>query len=370
MIRLDDLEALALMVNFEYDGGHNSPIDSRLGSLFLTHDALVLLTLQARVQTYSGSTGLQNGCSLLAKAEERHMLLFWHVYGLDAFHCLDTRKFSRIRDDHVEAVEQLPLSESGGYLDAILALAVIARKTLATFCSPQAKPNGVQLNEVLALYQELDQWHNKTCPPHLRWQAYVCSHTESCNTEKTSSSAKASRVTRLQRAVLAILELNCYMQIESSALQCASRGRPGLEGEVLELRVEYETLHQISELATFFQWMAADQSQNHQIGPSLADLAPNILRNVCTGVCVWLCLRVQATQHGGLPEQLTSRIGPGQKSQTEGEEKRRQQIANHAVVASTLRSAVASAISHSDTERMVAHLDELLKPLMSYDGAE
>jgi hypothetical protein len=89
-IRLDDLEALALMINFDYDDSAGPPLLSNLGRLFLTH-------------------------------------AYWHTYGLDAFHCLDKKQMSRIPNNDVGSSEKLSLHETKDYFNALLALAVIAR---------------------------------------------------------------------------------------------------------------------------------------------------------------------------------------------------------------------------------------------------
>lgn len=147
--RLDDLEALALMVDFEYDDAHSPPIDSRLGDLFLTHDSLVLLTLQARI--HNSSSQSLSSLTLLAKADDRRTLLFWHVYGLDAFHSLDCKNISRIPNDAIEINEVLSSHRASGYLDAMLALAIVARRIIHVFCFKEGRQGGVKFDELQLL---------------------------------------------------------------------------------------------------------------------------------------------------------------------------------------------------------------------------
>ncbi|KAL5358459.1 hypothetical protein BJX96DRAFT_43225 [Aspergillus floccosus] len=96
-IRLDDIEALALMVGFDYesDGNTASALHSQLGALFLTHQSLVLMTLQ--YQIFCPPT--------LERAAERKALLLWHVYGLDAFYCLDHGVMSRIQEEDIDVIK-------------------------------------------------------------------------------------------------------------------------------------------------------------------------------------------------------------------------------------------------------------------------
>ncbi len=52
-VRLDDLEALALMIEFEYEDAGSLPLHSNLGRLFLTHESLTLMTLQFPIHNRS-----------------------------------------------------------------------------------------------------------------------------------------------------------------------------------------------------------------------------------------------------------------------------------------------------------------------------
>ncbi|KAE8337422.1 hypothetical protein BDV24DRAFT_177522 [Aspergillus arachidicola] len=136
-IRLDDIEALALMVGFAYESGGDIPaqLHSQLETLFLTHESLVLMTLQYQIQCPP----------TLERTAERKALLLWHVYGLDAFYCLDRGVMSRIQEDDIEDVkptESFTGHETGSYLDTMLSLAATARRITRTICSPRAKRGG------------------------------------------------------------------------------------------------------------------------------------------------------------------------------------------------------------------------------------
>ncbi len=342
-IRLDELEALALMVNFEFEDDHSSGLESRLGNLFLTHESLVLMTLELRDDSRALST--QALGSSLARAQERRTLLFWHVYGLDAFHCLDRSCISRIQDDHVELVEQRPSNQFEGYLDAILALALIARKTAQTLCSSKAKRKGVKLHEIQCLFDHLHRWHDEAGLSCLQLQGSDCSQPKAKAKCRKSSSAQSTHGTQLQQAVLRFLELNCYMQIESIVAQNGTK-QDALEGEILDLRVAHETLRAISDVVGAFDWETMVERQNRQSDlHSLFDLAPQLLRDICAGVCTWMCLRGRALQHGSQDATVCAD---------------RRKLASYAKVARKMRSAVASATSHRDTEEVVARLDDQL----------
>ena len=79
-IRLDDLEALALMVNFDYGNANSPALHSNLGALFLKHESLVLMVLQSRIEDCISTA--DDSIVSLARARERRVLLYWHVYGL------------------------------------------------------------------------------------------------------------------------------------------------------------------------------------------------------------------------------------------------------------------------------------------------
>lgn len=69
-MRLDDLEAMALMIDFKFDDAH---ISSTLSwKLFITYEALVLMTLQIRNRGLRASDPL----ATLACADERFALLY------------------------------------------------------------------------------------------------------------------------------------------------------------------------------------------------------------------------------------------------------------------------------------------------------
>jgi len=126
----------------------------------------VLMTLQSRICD-PGSTS-SDPSEMLARAGERRVLLYWHVYGLDAFHCLDRKQISYIPDYDAGRHESLPQHEAKSYFDAILALAIIARNTVQTLCSPAAKRRGVESNDVDVLYEQLYHWRNHSCPKALQ----------------------------------------------------------------------------------------------------------------------------------------------------------------------------------------------------------
>ena len=367
-VRLDELEALALMVDFEYDNTHSSTLESRLGDLFLTHDCLVLMTLQARIESYDQDSGM-----LLARATERCSLLFWHIYGLDAFHSLNRKSMSRIQDNHSELVDPLSPHSTGSYLDAILALAMIAREILSTFCSPKSKRQGVSLNDVEPLYEKMHHWRNHSCPSYLQWPGGNSSQPESKNGYQRASHARVRSHTELQRAVVGLLELNCYMQMEDCITQHGIQELETLEGEILGLRIEYETLRAINNVTSPSQsTLLVLNCGDETTLPSLADMSPQILRNICAGVCMWLCRRVQAMQRQSSSSQSPLSKSVGQRKKEDGREPLiLGRVAGYAAKAKLLRDIAASAISHKDTSQLIAGLDTQLDLLgVSTDGTK
>lgn len=147
-IRLDDLEALALMINFDYEDSNRPPLYTNLGRLFSRHESLVLMTLQLRVQGRASTSSSSGLAVILARSRERRLLLYWHVYGLDAFHCLDRKQVSLVPDRDIIEDDDLPPHNAKDFLDAIFGLTVIARKILQRFCNNSAKIQGIDPNHV------------------------------------------------------------------------------------------------------------------------------------------------------------------------------------------------------------------------------
>ncbi|KAJ5096807.1 hypothetical protein N7456_007528 [Penicillium angulare] len=364
-IRLDDLEALALMANFEYEESDSSdkgslPLYSNLGRLFLKHESLVLMTLQYTIEdTFYTLHGSSSSSSSLARAQERRVLLYWHVYGLDAFHCLDRKQISLIPDKEVaenedEDDDELPQHEARDFLDAILELSVIARKILKKLCSKSAKRAGIDSVHVHGIYALIYRWRNHTCPSHLRRY-----ETEDCpgglGFELTTSDNDGRPITQnryiqLHRAVLWALEINCLMQVENYVSEFGIKDSGHLAGEIIRARVEYESLSALSDMLSICRWM--NQHDIHENGNefSLVDLAPLALRNVCAGLCFWICQRgITAIQRGSAQIQTQMQV----QTQTQ-----KQMMESYIENARLLRDTAAKAVSHRDTGDVLERLDK------------
>lgn len=209
--RLDDLEALALMLGFEYDDAASSPIHANLGRLFLTHESLVLMMLQS--QRHDDSTPNAPRSEPPFRTRERRVLLNWHVYGIDAFHCLDRKQQSHIPDDDAIGDEILSQHEAKDYFDAILALAIVARKITHSLCSTAARRKGVSTDDVRLMYELLAHWRSHSCPIHLQRRRDGAGNLVAGEDNNVSA---ADVHLQLRRAVLWALEINCIMQIEAS----------------------------------------------------------------------------------------------------------------------------------------------------------
>ncbi|KAJ5742583.1 uncharacterized protein N7511_011315 [Penicillium nucicola] len=159
---LDVLEGMALMVDFNYDYAHTHADDP--WNLFMTHDALVLLTLQSRKR---GPGDLDPSASF-ASADERFTLLYWNVFGLDAFECLDDKSMSLISDDAFTLTEDLLNHEAGSYLDAILSLSIIARRIAGKLCNTTAGAAGIACEDITVLHEQLSHWRHNTLPLELQ----------------------------------------------------------------------------------------------------------------------------------------------------------------------------------------------------------
>jgi hypothetical protein len=354
-IPLEDLEALALMVDFEYDNDHadgteEAPREANLGKLFLTHEALVMMLLRSQPM---GQRSAEGKC---------RMLLYWHVYGLEAFHCLDRKTQSHIQDlDSIDDAGSVQ-HEARDYFDAILGLAIIARKITTTLCSPAAKRGGIKMHDVRAMYERLEEWRRNGCPKHLRRERNPAGDLVHDLTETGAQSAGGEKWWHLQlrRAVLWALEINCTMQIEACVDSIGLR-QEGWASEQIVLRIEAESLRGVSEMRDIAEWMGKIETEARRVAElgsnvsagvlryALTDLAPNILRNACAGTSYWICQR-------GIDTFARYDKPSGQKYVRE-EGMGKEQVKRYQETASVLRDAAAVAVSHQDTAKVIERVD-------------
>lgn len=311
--RLDDVEALALMVGFRYE----EDAVNGLEGLFLSHDALVLMALQLRSSSKEANT--------LSRAAERHSLLFWHVYGLDAFACLDKKTASRIP----ETQPTLGMPDTGsGYLDAVLSLAVIVRKMIQKLGG--AGRQVVRSADVGYLYDQLQAWKDTSCPARLRYGGNNANNND--------------YIVQLHRLVLHMLHVNCCMQIESWVEEHGTTVVT-LADEMMAPRIEFESLRALNE-----GLKAAKELQNNDFGLfSLVDLSPNIVRNVCVGLGVWTCLRGR--------KRLTNQTNIMDSNYQSAS------VQQYLDAVDILRAAAAKAKSHGDTPALLSALDQQVQSL-------
>ena len=203
-VRLDVLEGMALMVDFQHNIAR-TPADHSW-DLLMTHDALVLMSLQSRKH---GSRNLDPS-SVLARAEERFTLLYWDVFGLDAFQCLDEKSLSLIPEDMLSSTEHILSHEAESYHDAILSLSIIVRQIVGKLCNASTRAAGIAYEDITMLHEQLCHWRQNILP--LELQRPIDRESESPvegRSTRESTPIPTSRVTRLQRATLWALEINC-----------------------------------------------------------------------------------------------------------------------------------------------------------------
>ncbi|UKZ54992.1 hypothetical protein TrVGV298_008808 [Trichoderma virens] len=367
VMRLDDLEALAIMVNWRYDESQSSSLHSQLGRLFLTHEALVLATLQSQMQDCDEAEHSSTTVPL-ARSEERRKLLFWHVYGLDAFHSLDQKTISRIPDGkNSEISPKLPRLDAGSYLDAVLSLAIVAREILQALVTVNTKRNGVKCGDLVNMYDRLSLWQKHDCPAHLRRKRDADGKLIPLTINESS---KTGFLKPLHCSILWLLEINCYLQIEDCVSQYGVQNGALLEGGMMALRVEFESLRAAHDGVEIVRWMKQYSATTTRGGitqsHSLTDLAPSIARDICAGLCFWTCGRGQKVLRHG-PPSLTN-IRPRnrqQEAKNEGDQ-RNQDASDYKEAFKEFRSAVATATSHRDTEYVLERLD---RQIVSFEEA-
>lgn len=353
-IQLDDLEALVLMVDFAYesDGNTATALHSQLGALFLTHESLVLMTLQYQIISPPA----------LQRAAERKALLLWHVYGLDAFYCLDHGVMSRIQEDNIEEVkptEGFTGYETRSYLDTILSLASVARRITRKICSPGAKRKGVKLQDVENLYEQLSKWGQDSCPSRLRVTRNISSDHAELKGDSQPSTTLSMNL--LHRTVISLLELNCYMEIER-CLDIGIQDRASAEGEALELRIGYETLKAANKIYQTIEYIETVNDCRQAITGknwySLVDLSPGILRNMCAGASYWFCSHAQKL--------LRQQSLVGAENSVHSQHCKvlsRQRAGDYLRKATKLRDTAAAAVSHKDTAQVVSQVNGQLEAL-------
>ncbi|UKZ86041.1 uncharacterized protein TrAFT101_001881 [Trichoderma asperellum] len=347
-IRLDDLEALAIMANWIYDETKSSPLDTQLGSLFLTHESLVLATLESQMQDCN--TGNPTSLGPLARSEERRRLLFWHVYGFDAFHSLDRNLISRIPDGENDGISRkLPQHDTGNYLDAILNLAIIVREMLQVFVTVSTKRNGIKPQDVINIYERLDCWQKRECPVHLRRKR---DNEGKLMPLTVNEPTKTNFIQPLHCCLLWLLEINCYLQVEACVSRYGMRDGGPFEAEMATLRVELESLRAVKDGLEISQWVkqystttgTGSGAKSH----SLIDLAP-FARDIYAGQCFWISERGKT---------LTCHPTTRQRGGKTANHHQKKDIDDYMKAAKEFRSAVAMATSHRDTELVLERLDQ------------
>jgi len=370
-VRIDDLEALALMLNFNYiRRAETSLFDQHLESLFLTHDSLVLMTMRGCTSDAAQqASSADPAAPPPTRASDRRNLLFWHVYGLDAFGNLDHKTTSRIKDGDVDVPPGLLRPQNGSYLDAILALAVIARSITERLCTVSTRRHGVKNEDVLWLYDELADWRQNRCPKGLqkpRQGAGEVSSFVSGDEAPPDPSTTDSLVIQLHRAVVWLLEINCYMQVENLVSEYGFQDAGTLRSEMVSHRVEYESLRAVDQAAELASWLG--EYRTRRDGPdttthSLVDLAPSILRDICKGLCVWTCMRSKRLLCAESSEEPRVRYSAGRKQTTASALMKDPMATSYRKVARALRDAVATAVSHADTKEIVECLNGQISSL-------
>ena len=453
-VRLDDLEALALMVNFKNfkpsgsaDGSSSSStaalaqLHAHLTGLYLTHDSLVLMTMQSGIDTpdtvnsnnsnnnnnnNNNNSNKNNNTSSaanvasaaasltalstatasdpkapLTRLNDRRILLFWHVYGIDSFHCLDKKLISRIPDYNHQLLlsvtggdgssiadpskkTSLPSYSNGaaasrGYLDAVLDLAILARQVLVSLTNATARRRGIRTEDLENVYGLFEQWQRVACPPHLRRQRDPVTKKLSLTAGLDANSN--TNVIHLHRAVIWILEINCFIQIEDCACEfgiydptASATATPSIEAEAIALRIEAETVCRLRdgvEIARSLLAYRPDPESSGSSSPrqgqySLADLGKSVVRDCFHGLALWACRRGSQQLRRPMPTMLESRRLPAESDGTATpviSERQRQRAASYVEAATVLRDVVATAVSHADTKPAVGVLNDKISAL-------
>lgn len=340
-VRLDVLEGMALMVDFKYDNA-NTPVD-HFWDLFMTHDALVLMSLQSRKR----DPGNLDPSASLARADERFSLLYWDVFHLDAFQCLDKKSLSLISDDALGLTEDILSHEAGSYLDAILSLSIIVRQIVGKLSNATARVAGISYEDITMLHEQLCHWRHNIIP--LELQRPIDRENEfpvEGRATRESTPIPPGRKIRLQRAILWALEVNCYLQIDNYVAEYGIKNGNSVQAEVISFKFLEIALEAVNLAHSIKEDLLRDRSKEKP----LVDIVPSILRDICADVCSWICSR------GFGPPTTLAPQDSGIQSQRR---------ADYAKIANILRDTVAAASSHSDTTQMLGRLDDRIASLQN-----
>ncbi|KAJ5882720.1 uncharacterized protein N7473_011154 [Penicillium subrubescens] len=355
-LRLDDLEAMALMMDLKYKSPHLFLGYKHEWRRLFAYDSLVKETLKGpnREPMASDPSGL------LARADERYMLLYFHVYTLDSFQCLSRKTTSVIPDDELSMIEDTSCRGGGGYLDAMLGLAIIARRILRTLCNPAAPEAGIDYRDVICLYELLHEWRKRTFPSERRTPK---DRADELTLEERSywksTPVSTSRQIDLYHTILWALEIDCYMQIDDCVSRYGWQDNGSIRTEAVTHRIEYESLQAMFEAVDLAELIRRPWPADQDAGRRpLVDLAPSILRNICADVCDWVCLR--GKRHWELLDSQTvenANLSQANSGQLSEQETQRLRVLHYAGIAKLLRDTVAAASAHRDTKKMVQDLD-------------
>ncbi|KGO71074.1 hypothetical protein PITC_080110 [Penicillium italicum] len=153
------------------------------------------------------------------------------------------------------------------------------------------------------------------------------------------------------------------MQIESCITEYGLWDESSLEAEMIMLRAQYECLQAAQDVVEICQWIGKCPTVDSAEAKPLIDLAPSILRNICAGTCIWICLRAEKLVPREPFELLheVSHGGSGREHCENSTDKSR--ITVYVKAAKTLRDTVATASSHSDTVKILTRLDNQIRSL-------
>lgn len=114
-----------------------------------------MMTLQFRIKDHV-FTGSDSSVAL-ARARERRVFLYWHVNGLDAFHCLGRKQISLIPDKDASDRDSLPSTRRG----------TSSTPSLNSQCLPEEFCNGCEVTRQNVVALSPAMWMTHTHIPSM-----------------------------------------------------------------------------------------------------------------------------------------------------------------------------------------------------------
>jgi hypothetical protein len=160
------------------------------------------------------------------------------------------------------------------------------------------------------------------------------------------------------------------MQVESFVDKYGICNESNLDGEMACLKVEYECLRAVHDGIDVCNWMESYDKERNDGTHALVDLAPNIIRDICAGLCVWTSIRGKKLVDG--PD-ISHPYLVRAKTLAGVDDAKRQVLREYLATTEVFRNSAMRATSHEDTQVTLERINRFWQPfadsVMEMDAA-